>query len=396
LDSVRASLGARAAKDFEAFLVYAGSIWEAAAPHFVFGPAPSVGSLISLGTRNAAAIAKIDSMRTMRAAIRKRVREPHLATLLERYATYNGSDPRTAPATLNCIAHVEMAHGWYGVRGGIEALVDALVRVAEKNGVVFRYGARVESVDVERRRVVGVTMADGERIRADAVVANADVAHVAGELLEARHGRRLSAPAEPSMSGYTFALRARREDDGMRAAHTVVFPDDYQREFRDIFDGGRPPRDPTVYLCAQERAHQRRGWAEDEPLFAMANAPAEPARGETPDRVWEGLEARMRERLACAGLVDARDEIVWRRSPTDLARLYPGSRGAIYGASSNGRTAAFSRPANRVAKLPGLYLASGGAHPGGGMPLCVQSGRAAAAAIQKDQRLSGIGRGAAA
>jgi phytoene dehydrogenase-like protein len=125
----------------------------------------------------------------------------------------------------------------------------------------------------------------------------------------------------------------------------------------------------------------------------MVNAPPEPATGRRDPAVWDGLEGRLRDRLCDAGLIDRDDEIVWRRSPTDLAQAFPGSRGAIYGAASNGRTAAFSRPPNRIAKLPGLYLASGGAHPGGGMPLCVQSGRAAADAVRKDL---GLPRGAAA
>jgi phytoene dehydrogenase-like protein len=62
-----------------------------------------------------------------------------------------------------------------------------------------------------------------------------------------------------------------------------------------------------------------------------------------------------------------------------------GSRGAIYGASSNSVRAAFLRPANEVRALPGLYLASGGAHPGGGMPLAALSG--CEAARLADQRL---------
>jgi len=77
------------------------------------------------------------------------------------------------------------------------------------------------------------------------------------------------------------------------------------------------------------------------------------------------------------------------RTPADLARTYPGTRGTIYGASSNAKMAAFNRPANRVPRVPGLYLASGGAHPGGGVPLCVQSGRMAAKALAVDFGLRG-------
>jgi phytoene dehydrogenase-like protein len=74
----------------------------------------------------------------------------------------------------------------------------------------------------------------------------------------------------------------------------------------------------------------------------------------------------------------------WRRTPTQLAADFPGSRGAIYGAASNDRFAAFKRPPNRVSGVPGLYLASGSAHPGGGLPMVALSGLAAADCLSDD------------
>jgi 1-hydroxycarotenoid 3,4-desaturase len=89
------------------------------------------------------------------------------------------------------------------------------------------------------------------------------------------------------------------------------------------------------------------------------------------------------ERLRSADLIDADDEIVWERTPSDLARRFPGSRGAIYGAASNSQLAAFQRPANDVSGVRGLYLAGGTVHPGGGVPLCIQSGRQAATELDE-------------
>lgn len=376
LASVKASLGAEAAAELDAFLRYAARIWEAAAPVFVFGPAPKVTGLLGRGLLALGAVARIDPLSDMASAIDKRVTSPHLRMLLERYATYNGSDVRAAPATLNCIAHVELALGGWGVEGGIAALVRALVRAAEQLGVVFRYHAPVRRLLVEGGAVAGVTT-DAATIAAPTVVMNADVAHLVGDLLPtgARHGIRLS--DRPSMSGYNAVFRARRRP---RAPHTVIFPADYGAEFADIFDRDRPPRDPTVYVCAQEACHGRSGWPEHEPLFVMANAPPEPKAGSRPPAVWRELGEAVRRRLITEGIIEPDDQRVWERTPADLARIYPGSRGAIYGGSSNGMTAAFQRPDNVVRGLAGLFLASGSAHPGGGLPLAAQSGRQAAQA----------------
>jgi 1-hydroxycarotenoid 3,4-desaturase len=378
LDSVRAALGAEAAEECAAFLAYARRIWEAAAPHFVFGPAPSLRRIVALGPAGAAALTHIDPLRRMRPAIERRVRSPHLRDLFTRFATYNGSDPRRAPATLNCIAHVELGLGGHGVEGGMGALVRALVRTAERLGVEIRCGERVTAI----ARADGAALvhtAGGTVHRCRGVVVNADASHLSGELLPRQTS---GASGAPSMSGWTAVVRARRRPEG-RPAHAVLFPGrDYLEEFVDIFDRDRPPREPAVYLCAQEGAHGRAGWPEHEPLFLMANAPAEPASGVRPGETWTRLREVVLARARAAGLIDPDDEIVWERTPGDLARRFPGSRGALYGAASNSPLAAFRRPANRAA--PGVYLASGSAHPGGGVPLCLLSGRAAATAAMED------------
>jgi phytoene desaturase len=383
LASVERALGPAAAAELAAFLAYARRIWEAAAPHFVYGPAPTVASLAGLGLGALGALRGIDPLRTMWGAIRSRVRSPHLRALLARYATYNGSDPRRAPATLNCIAHVELAMGGYGVEGGMYEVARALVRAAERAGVCFRYDSRVERL---RERSGGgweAATADGRTHAARAVVANADAAHVLSQLLPPE--RRRPDPGERSMSGWTGVLRARRRSGaGARVAHTVLFPAAYMDEFADVFDRCRPPREPTVYLCAQEPCHGRAGWAEHEPVFVMANAPPEAQAGSSPPAAWERLRERVLARLDAAALRDPDDALAWERTPAQLAAAFPGSRGAIYGAASNSPFAAFRRPSNRIPGARGVYLASGSAHPGGGVPLCILSGEAAARALLED------------
>jgi len=50
--------------------------------------------------------------------------------------------------------------------------------------------------------------------------------------------------------------------------------------------------------------------------------------------------------------------------------------GALYGASSNDRMAAFFRHPN-FSKTKGLYFVGGSVHPGGGIPLCLLSAKIA-------------------
>lgn len=374
LAAVEEAFGAEAAGQFGAFLDYAANIWDEAAPAFVFGDAPTFGTAIGLGLRSLRAVRAIDPMRSMIGAIHRHVREPHLRDLLARYATYNGSDPWSAPATLNCIAHVELSLGCYGVSGGMYELARALERVARRQGVRFHYDEAATRIDVRNSIVRGV-QTNQRFIDAPQVVANADVAHVFADLVEPLADPEL----EPSMSGWTAIVRARRRP---RPAHAVFFPDDYRAEFTDIFERRTIPDAPTVYVCAQEQAHDRSGWTDDEPLFVMANAPAV---GKHASSDSAALRERVIDRLRQVEWLVGDDEIVWERTPSGLAHRFPGSRGSIYGAASNSRFAAFQRPANRVADVRGLYLASGSAHPGGGVPLCLLSGGAAARAVIEDR-----------
>lgn len=385
LARVRSALGPAAEAELSAFLAYSRGIWEAAAPHFVLGPAPTWAAMIGMAVRHPRSLLAVDPARSMAAGIDRHVREPHLRMLLRRYATYNGSDPRHAPATLNCISHVELSLGGYGVQGGIHALVQALVAAIEERGGTIECAAPVDRVLVDGGVAIGLGLADGTGRRGRAVVVNADVGWLRAGALPGASGY-LPAESAPSMSGWTAVSRAARQVD--RLPHEVLFGADYDAEFADIFDRDRPPVDPTVYLCAQERCHGLTGWPDAEAVFVMANTPAEPARGVRAPDVWAGLETAVERRIRSAGLWTDGDALVWRRTPTQLAAEFPGSRGAIYGAASNDRFAAFKRPPNRVRALPGLYLASGSAHPGGGLPMVALSGLAAADCMSSDLGLS--------
>ncbi|MCO4748179.1 MAG: FAD-dependent oxidoreductase [Proteobacteria bacterium] len=369
LVSVRAAFGEDAAGQLATHLDRARRIWEATRETFIFGAAPTFGRVLSLGPKAWWSLSKVDTHRTLWDVICEDVQDERLRWLLARYATYNGSDVRTAPGTLACIAWVELGLGAWGVHGGMHALATALARTARRLGVRIHTSSPVEGIELSGQAVTGVRV--GGRVEAcHAVVCNGDASHLAQALLPASARGAVGGAGPRSTSGWVGVFRAAVRED--RAAHEVVFPRNYLDEFHDLFDRRRSPVEPTVYTCALSGAHGRAQWADAEPMFAMINAPALPA--DDPAR-WGALA---RQRLLAAGRIHRDDELVWERSPRELAARFPDTGGAIYGASSSSALAAFRRPANQISGIDGLYLAGGSAHPGGGVPLCLQSGRQAA------------------
>ena len=307
--------------------------------------------------------------------------DKRLRQIFARYATYCGSSPFLAPATLMLIAHVEQAGVWT-VQGGMQALARALVALGRRHGVDYRFGAHVREIATEAGRASAVVLADGERIDLDAVVVNADVAALAGGAFGVSAAQGLSSARPPrSLSALTFAFRAHTSGFAL-ARHNVFFCDDYRAEFDDLFGRSRLPHEPTVYACAQDRPD---GAAPDrkDRLFCLVNAPATGDAGKPTPQEIEQCQAKAFASLERCGLRIETPERIVTTGPVEFARLFPATGGALYGRATHGWRAAFARPGSRT-KTPGLYLAGGGAHPGPGVPMATISGRLAAAALLED------------
>ena len=351
----------------------AHAIWQATREPFLESPLGGGRDLLRRARRTGD-LRTVAPWLSLRALGRRHLRDPRLRMLLDRYATYTGSDPRRAPAALAVVPYVEQTFGAWHVRGGLARLAAALHERALLRGVRVRPGAPVTRVLVEGGRAAGVELAGGERVAADVVVSDADARALYGDLLPSSAGgsaRRRLAKATPSLSGFSMLLALRGRTPGL-GHHTVLFPDDYDAEFDAVFGReARPVDDPAVYVCAPDDPAMRPDGCEA--WFVLVNAPRH---GHGPGLVdWDapGLAASYAQRLlqvmAARGL-DVRDRLLWHetRTPADLERATRSPGGAIYGTSSNGARAAFLRPANR-SPVPGLFLVGGSAHPGGGLPL---------------------------
>lgn len=312
-------------------------------------------------------------------ALGRHFRDARLRQLFGGHATYVGASPLRAPATLMMVAAVEQEGVWR-VAGGVHRLAGALARVAQGMGAALRCEAPVAAILVERGRVAGLRLADGEEVAAGAVVANADVAALGAGLFGAAAAGAVEAvpPRRRSFSAVTWLLRGRLRGRG--ALHTnVIFPRP-GTEFAELDFRARLPAASTLHLTALERGDDGAPPGGEEGFQLNLSAPARGAAA-VPDLA--ALTAARLAQLAAAGFA-LEVTHTHATTPAGYEALFPGTGGALYGPALQGWNAAFERP-RAATRLPGLFLAGGGTHPGAGLAMAALSGRFAAEAILEER-----------
>ncbi len=373
------ALGGDAEAQWTNFMNRAGKAWRITREPFLESPLNSPLDLVK-HLRRPSDIQTVAPFTSLRALGKKHFSDPRLVTLLDRYATYTGSDPRKAPAALSVVPYVEQTFGAWHIAGGIHQLALALHQRCLDIGVKIRTDTSVGSIIVENNKVAGVTIDYGERIDADLVIANADATDVYGRMLNdprAKEATRSLNRTTPSLAGFVLLLAVEGRTPGL-THHNVSFPANYDAEFDAIFGKNpKPVDDPTIYICSPDDDRMRPS-ANHESWFVLVNAPRhDPANGVN----WNDAELvgtyteHILDVMEQRGF-GVRDRLLWAesRTPAQFERITRAPGGSIYGTASNGPRAAFMRPANK-SKIPGLYLVGGSSHPGGGLPLVAMSAR---------------------
>jgi phytoene desaturase len=338
-------------------------IWDVSERTFLAGPMDGPVAM-ARRMRSPRDLTAVDPLRTLHRVAASTFDDPRLVQWAGRYATYSGSSPYRAPATLACIPHIEARHGCWYPAGGLDAIRAALQRVAERVGVEVRTGVDVERICDDGRAVTGVE-AGATRVAAPVVVANADAEQLYDRLLPDERALRRVRRAPRSMSALVVLALVRGATPGA-AHHTVSFSADDRAEFAAL-SAGRMADDPTVYACVSAVSDPSQAPSGSENWFLLVNTP--PGIRLEPDTERHRILAV----LASRG-IELRDRIGWvdAITPLQFAARTGSPAGSIYGTSSDGRRAAFLRPGNRGARR-GLFLVGGSSHPGGGLPLVVTS-----------------------
>jgi len=377
------------ARGFRQFCKDSAEVFKTLKDTYISAPCPSPTQLASrVGFLQVSKLLNLKPFHTLWRALGEYFPDPRLQQLFGRYATYVGSSPYMAPATLMLIAHVEQDGVWF-VKGGMHGLARAMARVAEAQGADIRLSTEITEICTSNGRASGVKLATGEVLEAAKILYCGDVSRLSRPFIGSHAVEAAKVPpSRRSLSAITWSTTAQTQGFDLKR-HNVFFSGNYSGEFSQIFKSQQVPRDPTVYICAQDRETQTPYQDGDaERLLCLINAPAfGDKRRLTDEEMSQCLTATLSRLTACGLSINIDTAQMGPTQPADFNQLFPGSGGALYGRASHGWTASFARPGTK-SKVPGLYLAGGSVHPGAGVPMATLSGMLAAEQIIKDRALT--------
>jgi len=348
--------------------------YELTAPLFLEKSLHKINTYLTKDTLNA--ILKVSDMgifKSLNGVNVAEIREPHLVQLFNRYATYNGSSPYRTPGIMSMIPHLEMHLGTYFPKNGMHSITTSLYQLAVKQGVKFVFSSKVEEIILEKKSAKGIRVNNTDYF-ADLIVSNMDIYSTYKKLLpKVAHPLR-TLEQERSSSAIIFYWGVKKEFSELDL-HNIFFSKNYSDEFAHIFDKKTLFDDPTIYINITSKEKSDDAPMGCENWFVMINAPGDYG------QAWSELVTQARQNIIdklnrllgvdVASLIEAEEVL----TPPLIEKRTSSYRGALYGAASNSKFAAFLRHPNFSRKLKNLYFVGGSVHPGGGIPLCLLSAK---------------------
>ncbi|MEX1235920.1 MAG: phytoene desaturase [Roseovarius sp.] len=325
--------------------------------------------------------ARLRADRPVHAHVAARVKDPRLRMALSFHPLFIGGDPFRVTSIYALVCHLENAFGVHYAVGGVQAIADAMVSVIRGQGGMVRQGAEVDEITVKDGAATGVRLIDGQAMRADVVVSNADAGHTYTRLLRNMPKRRWS-PAKLARQRWSMGLyvwyfgtkgtAGKWSDVGH---HTILNGPRYKGLIDDIFMKGKLSDDMSIYLHRPTITDPGAAPEGDDTFYALSPVPH---LGHANPVDWAQEGARYQRKMAAElekvipgfeGVLSASMAF----TPEDFRDRYLSPYGSGFSIEPRILQSAWFRPHNVSEEARGLYLVGAGTHPGAGLPGVISS-----------------------
>ncbi len=318
---------------------------------------------------------KIEAFTSLNDSNRLRFKDYKTVRIFNRFASYNGSNPYEAPATLGIIPHFEMNMGTYFPEGGIYKIITSLAQLAEKIGVKFKMNAGVDEIIVEGNKAKGI-ITNEEKIDFDVVISNMDVYNTYHKLIPSaiKPTKTLNQERSSSVIVFYWGIVKQFEQLGL---HNLFYSDDDANEYQKLFKEHSIANEATVYVNVTSKMNASDAPDGCENWFVMVNAP------HMKNQNWDELIAKTRintiEKLNSILKTNIEPLIDFEKilEPRILEKAGQSAFGSVFGNSSNNKFSAFLRHPNFSSRIKNLFFCGGTVHPGPSIPLSLLSAKIA-------------------
>lgn len=306
-----------------------------------------------------------------------------LTQLFDRFATYNGSNPYQTPGIMSMIPHLEQYYGTYFPEKGMHSITKSIFQLSKDLGVIYNFKTKVEKIEVSNKKATGIKT-NKEQYAFDYVISNSDVVPSYRKLLAQQKAPEKILNQERSSSALIFYWGITKEFEELDL-HNIFFSEDYKEEFHCIFGKRSVHYDPTIYINITSKDEKSDAPKGCENWFVMVNVPSNT--GQDWDEIIKETRANIISKLSRNLGVNIEELIDFESvlDPRLIESKTQSHQGALYGAASNNKFAAFLRHPNFSQKIANLYFCGGSVHPGGGIPLCLLSGKIVSELINKKE-----------
>ena len=346
-------------------------------------PFPTVGSMLKVLPD----LIRLRADRSVASYVDRFISDERLKQVFSFHPLLVGGNPFRASAIYALIHTLEQQWGVWFVMGGTGALVQALVDLFTSLGGVLHLNAEVGSINIDRatKRATGVTLTRGERLAADAVVCNGDVAMATQKLVPSWARPRMSdqkiAKYRYSMSLFVIYFGTDKQYPDT-AHHEILLGPRYRELLEDIFERKLLADDFSLYLhrpTATDPSLAPPGhdcWYVLSPVPHLgANVDWERASQRYRDRIMQYLEEHYLPGLQSHIVTEHRID------PRYFEGTLNSYLGSAFGPEPTLLQSAYLRPHNQSQDISNLYFCGAGTHPGAGLPGVIASGKIVAGMI---------------
>lgn len=303
-------------------------------------------------------------------------------------AKYIGMSPWMAPGIFSIISYIEHSMGIWHVMGGLNQLSAGMAKAFQEDGGTIHTSTPVKELLIDKRKVTGVRLENGEEIHADDVIINADFAYAMNHLVDRKHTRKWTSEnlekKNYSCSTYMLYLGVNKQYPDI-PHHNIIFAPDYKSNVDDITVRFTLTDEPSFYVqnaSILDESLAPKGKSAIYILVPIPNAFA--------DIDWSRERAGFRDKIirlaeTKGGFTNLNASIEEEMiiTPDEWQSTYNVYKGATFNLGHDVNQMLYFRPHNKFEEWDHCYLVGGGTHPGSGLPTIYESGRITANLIMK-------------